>query len=108
MHRRNFLALLGLAGLTTLPAFGDVLQQSFNILDFGAQAGGHVLNTRPLQRAIDHAFEVGGGAVYVPPGDFLSGGLVLRSRVTLYLQAGAVLRGSTCASPNCHLGAKRV
>jgi hypothetical protein len=48
-----------------------------------------------LQKAIDQAFEAGGGAVSVPPGIFLTGGLVLRSRVTLYLQAGAVLRGST-------------
>src|SRR5260370_21324599 len=95
MHRRNFLALSGLAGITTVPTFGDVWQQGFNILNFGAQAGGHVLNTKPLQKAIDHAFEVGGGAVCVPPGDYLTGGLVLRSRVALYLQAGAVLRGST-------------
>jgi len=63
MHRRNFLALSGLAGLATLPAVGDVLQQSLNVLDFGAQAGGHLLDTKFLQRAIDPAFEVGGGAV---------------------------------------------
>jgi polygalacturonase len=95
MHRRNFLTLSGLAGFATLPAIGEVLRQSFNIVDFGAQPGGRVLNTRYLQKAIDHAFEAGGGAVSVPPGIFLAGGLVLRSRVTLYLQAGAVLRGST-------------
>jgi polygalacturonase len=95
MHRRNFLTLSGLAGFSTLPAIGKVLQQSFNIVDFGAQPGGRVLNTRYLQKAIDHAFEAGGGAVSMPPGIFLTGGLVLRSRVTLYLQAGAVLRGST-------------
>jgi polygalacturonase len=95
MHRRNFLTLAGLAGFATLPAIGEVLQQSFNIVDFGAQPGGRVLNTKHLQKAIDHAFEAGGGAVSVPPGIFLAGGIVLRSRVTLYLQAGAVLRGST-------------
>jgi polygalacturonase len=94
MHRRNFLTLSGLAGFATLPAIGEVLQQSFNIVAFGAQPGGRVLNTRSLQDAIDHAFEAGGGTVSVPPGIFLAGGLVLRSRVTLYLQAGAVLRGS--------------
>jgi polygalacturonase len=95
MHRRNFLTLAGLAGFATLPAIGEVLQQSFNIVDFRAQPGGHMLNTRYLQKAIDHAFEAGGGAVSVPPGIFLTGGILLRSRVTLYLQAGAVLRGST-------------
>jgi polygalacturonase len=95
MHRRNFLTLSGLAGFATLPAIGEVLQRSFDIVDFGAQPGGLVLNTRSLQNAIDHAFEAGGGTVAVPPGVFLTGGVVLRSRVTLYLQAGAVLRGST-------------
>jgi polygalacturonase len=54
-----------------------------------------MLNTRSLQDAIDQAFEAGGGTVSVSPGVFLTGGLVLRSRVTLYLQAGAVLRGSS-------------
>jgi polygalacturonase len=95
MHRRSFLTLSGLAGFVALPVVGDVLQQSFNIVNFGAQSGGRILNTRSLQNAIDHAFEAGGGTVLVPPGIFLAGGLVLRSRVTLYLQAGAVLRGST-------------
>ena len=95
MHRRNFLTLSGLAGFATVPAIGEVLQQSLNIVDFGAQPGGLMLNTKSLQDAIDHAFEAGGGTVSVPPGAFLTGGLVLRSRVALYLQAGAVLRGST-------------
>jgi polygalacturonase len=76
MNRRNMLTLAGLAGFATLPAIGEVLQQSLNIVDFGAQPGGLMLNTRSLQDAIDHT-------------------LVLRSRVTLYLQAGAVLSGST-------------
>ena len=94
MHRRTFLTLSGLAGFSALPAIGEVLHQSFNIVDFGAQPGGRELNTRYFQEAIDRAFEAGGGVVSVPPGIFLTGGLVLRSRVTLYLQAGAILRGS--------------
>jgi hypothetical protein len=32
--------------------------------------------------------------VYAPPGTFLTGGLELKSRVTLYLEAGCVLLGS--------------
>lgn len=79
MHRRNFLTLSGLTGFATLPATGEVLQQSFNIVDLGAQPGGRMLNTRSLQDAIDYAFEAGGGTVSPPPGIFLTGGLVLRS-----------------------------
>src|SRR5208337_1590630 len=40
-------------------------------------------------------FRAGGGMVYAPPGTFLTGGLELKSRVTLYLEAGCVLLGST-------------
>lgn len=92
MQRRNFLALSGLAAV---PAFAQSLQAGPKIGDYGAQPGGKVLNTKPIQRSIDTAFAAGGGVVTVPPGVFLTGGLVLRSRVTLHLQAGAVLLGST-------------
>jgi hypothetical protein len=44
----------------------------------GHRPGGLMLN-QSLQDAIDHAFEAGGGTVSVPPGIFLTGGLVLCS-----------------------------
>jgi polygalacturonase len=66
-----------------------------NILEYGAVPNGQVLNTRALQRAIDDVFQAGGGIVYAPPGRYLTGGLELKSRVTLFLEAGCVLLGST-------------
>jgi polygalacturonase len=71
MHRRNFLTSSALAGIATLPAIGGVVRRCFNIVDFGAQPGARLLNTRSLQDAIDHAFEADGGAVCVPPESFL-------------------------------------
>ena len=62
--------------------------------DFGAKPDGATLNTQPLQRAIDKAAADGGGVVYLPPGDYLSGTISLRSNVTLHLEAGATIRGS--------------
>jgi len=67
----------------------------FDVLDYGARPGESSLNTDSLQKAIDQASHAGGGVVYVPPGVFLTGGLVLRSHVTLHLESGAILRGST-------------
>jgi polygalacturonase len=55
---------------------------------------GHTLNTRQIQAAIEDASKQGGGVVYVPPGTFVTGGLTLRSHITLYLEAGSVLSGS--------------
>ncbi len=65
-----------------------------NILDYGAIPDGKTLNTAAIQRAIDDTFRTGGGIVYAPPGIFLIGGIDLKSRVTLFLEAGCVLLGS--------------
>ncbi len=67
----------------------------FNILDYGARAEAGVVNTVAIQAAIDACAEVGGGQVVVPRGEFLSGGLRLRSHVHIFLEAGAVIRTST-------------
>ena len=64
-----------------------------SITDFGAVSDGS-LQTEAIQRAIDSCFLQGGGEVAVPQGMFLTGGLRLRSHVTLRLLAGAVLLGS--------------
>lgn len=64
-----------------------------SIVEFGAVAGGE-LQTAKIQAALDACFQRGGGEVRVPSGTFLTGGLRLRSRVTLHLLRGAVLRGS--------------
>jgi polygalacturonase len=66
----------------------------FNILANGAVGNRKTLNTKAIQSAIEEVSGKGGGTVYMPSGVFLTGGLVLRSRVTLYFEAGAVLLGS--------------
>lgn len=53
------------------------------------------LETRALQDAIDGRARSGGGTVRVGPGRHLTGALVLRDDVTLELEAGALLVGST-------------
>ncbi len=50
--------------------------------------------TAIIQSAIDAAEARGGGTVVLPPGVWISGTLQLRSRVTLFLENGAVLKGS--------------
>jgi len=69
--------------------------QIFSILDFGAIGDGKTLNTASINNAIDACASAGGGMVYMPPGVYLSGTVVLKSNVTLYLEAGATLLGST-------------
>ena len=50
--------------------------------------------TGELQKLIDDAAAHGGGTVLIPPGRHVSGTLVLRSHVRLWLEPGAVLEGS--------------
>jgi hypothetical protein len=80
-------ALVGRAGLAAGPVWYDVR-------DFGARPDGQTLCTRVIQDTLDRCAAQGGGVVYLPPGVFLSGTLLLRSGVTLHLEAGCTLRGS--------------
>jgi len=66
----------------------------FNVRDFGATGTGTALDTKALQSAVD-AVAPAGGVVYLPPGTYLSGTLFLKSHVSLHLEAGARLLGST-------------
>jgi hypothetical protein len=70
-------------------------KRTFNVLDFGAVPDGKTLNTQALQEAIDAAFKNGGGRVVLPEGIFLTGSIVLRNGVELYLEDDAKLLGST-------------
>jgi hypothetical protein len=64
-----------------------------SVRDHGALGDGRTNDTRALQAAID-AVGRSGGTVDFPPGAYLSGTLRLRSRVTLRLEAGAMLIAS--------------
>jgi hypothetical protein len=66
-----------------------------NISDYGAVGNGVTLNTAPIQKAIDKCSRTGGGKVIFPEGRFLTGTITFKNNVTLYLQKGAVLLGST-------------
>ncbi len=66
-----------------------------DVLEHGAKPDGHTLNTGALQPLIDRCAEAGGGVLTFPAGRYLTGGLVLRDRIHLHLEAGATLLGST-------------
>ncbi|MCL5005910.1 MAG: glycoside hydrolase family 28 protein [Acidobacteria bacterium] len=97
--RRKFLsgsALLGLASALPAPAQTEPRAKGplLNVLSYGAVGDGKRLDTRALQAAIDACAAAGGGTVYFPAGAYLSGTLLLKSHVGLYLEAGATILGS--------------
>lgn len=66
-----------------------------NILDYGAVSDTTQLSTTAIQRAIDECSASGGGTVLIPSGGYKTGSIMLRSHVTLNLENGATLYGST-------------
>jgi polygalacturonase len=70
---------------------------TLNVRDvgFGATGDGKTKDTLAIQLAIERCSVFGGGVVVVPAGDYLTGALVLRSGVTLRIEEGATLNGST-------------
>lgn len=75
-----------------------------NIVDYGAKDTGKIVNykgredeieanTKAIQKAIDECED--GGKVVIPKGIYTSGALWLKSNMTLELEEGAVLSGST-------------
>lgn len=70
------------------------MTKRIDITDYGAISGGGVLCTDAIQSALDKAAELQ-CEVYVPQGVYLTGALFLKSNVSLYLEKGAVLLGTT-------------
>jgi polygalacturonase/dienelactone hydrolase len=65
--------------------------RAFTITDYGAVAGGTIMNTEAFRQAIAAGHAAGGGKVVVPAGKWLTGPIHLKSNVHLYLSAGSEL-----------------
>ncbi|MGD1088817.1 MAG: glycoside hydrolase family 28 protein [Verrucomicrobiota bacterium] len=68
---------------------------TFDVREFGAKGDGKSLDTTAIQKAFDECGIVGGGTVRFPAGTYLSQPLLLRSKTTVLLEAGATLLAIT-------------
>ena len=91
LSRIRIFSLLAAVGLSLQAAASPVL---FDVKDYGASGDGRRLETAAINRSIEACAAGGGGAVYFPPGKYLTGTVVLKSHVSLQLEAGATLLGS--------------
>jgi len=91
---RTHLACLLPALLLAAVSPAAAAEAIFNIKDYGA-TGRKSDDARPaIQKAIDTAGAAGGGTVYLPPGEYTSGTLHLRSHVRMLIDSGATLFAS--------------
>ncbi|MGY3055133.1 polygalacturonase [Pedobacter sp. UYEF25] len=63
----------------------------YNIKSYGAIGDGKNLDSKAINSAIDAAAKAGGGMVYLPAGNYLSGSIRLKSNLSLYLEQGATI-----------------
>lgn len=66
----------------------------FNVKDYGATGVKSDNAQGAIQKAIDACGKAGGGMVYLPPGEYTSGTLFLRSHVRFHIEGGATLFAS--------------
>ena len=66
----------------------------FTITDYGVSSESTEVQTASIQKVIETASESGGGLIVIPKGTFKSGALFFKPNTSLYLEEGAVLKGS--------------
>lgn len=94
MNGKHLLALLTIfsfVGSTALAATTGV----YAIDGFGAKPDGQTHCTEAIQKAVDRCAESGGGTVYFPPGQWLTGTVYLADHVTIELANGCTVLGTT-------------
>ena len=72
-----------------------VSAKDYNASLFGAKSDGLTLNTGSIQKGIDFISANGGGRLVFHVGRYLTGSIRLKSNVTIKLEEGAVLVGSS-------------
>ena len=70
------------------------LNAVFDVTNYGVAGDGKTNNTAKIAEVIGLAEKAGGGIIYFPPGEYVSGTIELKSNMTLYLSAGTVILGS--------------
>jgi polygalacturonase len=80
---------------TLLPrAWAASATNTFDPRAFGAKGDGKTLDTDAIQKALDACGKAGGGTVTLSAGTYLSRPITLRTRTTIRLEEGAVLKAT--------------
>jgi len=90
MKKGTILLLAALAAVSV-----QLHAKDYNASMFGAKSNGTTLNTSSIQKGIDYISENGGGRLVFYVGRYLTGTIYLKSNVTIHLEEGAILVGST-------------
>jgi len=96
-HQRSALTLVFF--LTSL-SLSFANEDFFNVRNFGAVGDGMNLDSKAINRTIEAAEKVGGGTVYIPAGNYLSGSIRLKSNIHLLIDQGATIIAALVCAEN--------
>ena len=71
-----------------------MIESIYNVRQYGASGKKEDSAQSAIQQAVDACAAAGGGVVYLPPGEYTSGTIHLRSHVRFHIEAGATLYAS--------------
>jgi polygalacturonase len=91
---KTFLAIF-VGFLFTANVNAQTQQIFYNVNNFGAKGDGVAIDGNAINKAIDEAANAGGGTVYFPAGNYLSGSIHLKSNICLFIDQGATLIASS-------------
>ena len=77
---------------TSIPELTKLGKQ-YIITDYGIHDDGRIY-TDNFQKLIDLVYNAGGGVIVIPHGTYMTGALLFRQGVNLYIEGGATLMGS--------------
>ena len=77
------------------PAARKVGPAQYDVRSYGAVADGKTKATAAVKKAIDAAVAAGGGTIVFSGGTYLTGPIHLKSNITLFVDAGTVLKFSS-------------
>ncbi len=63
-----------------------------NAVSYGADPSGKIKCTGIINNLIDSLAGIGGGTLFFPAGTYLTGPVIMKSNITLYLDAGSVIK----------------
>jgi polygalacturonase len=86
---RKIYLILALTICVTIKSFPMLIWE--NVRDHGADPSGGKSCTIIINSIIDSLSAKGGGTVFFPAGTFLTGPIVMKSNITLYLDAGSTI-----------------
>ena len=72
----------------------------FNVKTYGAKGDGIQIDSKGINSAIENASKAGGGTVYFPAGNYLSGTIRLKSNIRLFIDLGATIIAAPVSAEN--------